>query len=547
MIRRLLPAALLLHVALIQPNHSAAMTWGALLLVPLELPILLLVLPLIGETRFGRVLRTGLAVVLTLLVMLNLADFGMFLAFGRGFNPVGDLPLVLAGFNLLSGSVGVILAVLACVVAGTGLVALGLALWWAMRVWAHVPAQAAPPWLRRTAWGIAIVLAGVGTLQATALMGRALPGDAPGLASTAHAAVERVRLVLRTFEDLQAFRRLAEDDPFKTKHGLLDRIDRDVIVVFIESYGRASVERPPYAPTTQAILATAERDLAAQGFAMRSGYVSSSTRGGQSWLAHATFAKGLRADDQVRYQALLASGREGLFHIAQRSGFQTAAVMPAITMAWPEGRLMGFDRVLAAADLGYQGKPFDWVTMPDQFTLAAFDRLVRQKAGRTQAGQTQAGRTQKLFAQVVLISSHLPWVPVPRMIAWDAVGDGHIFNDMATEGDSPDVVWRDRDRVFDHYRRSVAYALEAVFSYASRLGVEKPLIVVLGDHQPVGFVAQEDRADVPIHIIGPADLVAPTKDWGFVPGLIPPETLAPLPMEELRALFVRSYSSAPLP
>ena len=43
---------------------------------------------------------------------------------------------------------------------------------------------------------------------------------------------------------------------------------------------------------------------------------------------------------------------------------------------------MGFDRILAAADLGYRGLPFNWVTMPDQFTLAAFDRLVRLDAAR---------------------------------------------------------------------------------------------------------------------------------------------------------------------
>ena len=100
MIWRLLLAALLLHLALIQPNHATAMTWGTLRWVPLELPILLLALPLLGDARFGRVLRRGLAVVLTLLVILHLADFGMFLAFGRGFNPVGDMPLVLAGLNL---------------------------------------------------------------------------------------------------------------------------------------------------------------------------------------------------------------------------------------------------------------------------------------------------------------------------------------------------------------------------------------------------------------------------------------------------------------
>lgn len=538
MIWRLAFAALLLHLVLIQPNHPAAMTWGALRLVPLELPVLLLALPLIGDTGFGRMLRGGLAAVLTLTIVLKLADFGMFTAFGRGFNPVGDVPLLLAGFNLLSGSIGTILAVLAFVGVGMGLVAIALALWWAMTVWARAPVHASPAWLRRTAGGVAVVLAAAGTLEAAAIMNRwALPFDIPGSAFTARVAAERVRLVLRTHDDLQEFRRLVEDDPFKNKDGLLDRIDRDVIVIFIESYGRASVEGPLYAATTRAILTNAERDLAAQGFAMRSGYVSSSTRGGQSWLAHATFAKGLKAHDQVRYQALLASGREGLFHIAQRSGFQTAAVMPAITMAWPEGARMGFDRILAAADLGYQGKPFNWVTMPDQFTLMAFDRLVRQ----------QAKPDQNLFSQIVLISSHAPWVPVPRMIDWSAVGDGRAFDAMAAEGDPPDVVWRDRDRVRDQYRQAVAYSLEAVFGYASRLTEQKPLIVVLGDHQPAGFVAQEDRADVPVHVIGPAALVERTAEWGFAPGLIPPQSLAPLPMEGLRDLFVRSYSTGPLP
>jgi hypothetical protein len=61
--------------------------------------------------------------------------------------------------------------------------------------------------------------------------------------------------------------------------------------------------------------------------------------------------------------------------LAQGAGFRTAAVMPQITLPWPEAALMGFDTVLAAADLGYRGLPFNWVTMPDQFTLAAFERM----------------------------------------------------------------------------------------------------------------------------------------------------------------------------
>lgn len=538
MIWRAVLAAVILHLVLIQPNHPSAMTWGAFRLFPLELPVLLLGLPLIGDGRAGRVLRGALAAVLTLTIVLKLADFGMFTAFGRGFNPVGDLPLVVAGFHLLSGSLGVVLAALAFGVIGLAVLALGAALWWAMAVWARVPLFAAWPWARRGAGAVALISAVAGTVEAAAIMNRwALPFDPPGTAFTARVAAERVRLVLRTARDLTEFRKVAAEDPFRGQDGLLDRIDRDVIVVFIESYGRASVEGPLYAPTTRPILAEAERTLAAQGFVMRSGYLASSTRGGQSWLAHGTFANGLRTHDQVRYQALLASGREGLFHIAQRSGFQTAAVMPAITMAWPEGRRMGFDRIFAAADLGYRGKPFNWVTMPDQYTLAAFDRLVRQ----------DAGRTGRLFAQVVLISSHAPWVPVPRMIDWDAVGDGTVFDAMASEGDPPDVVWRDRDRVRDQYRQAVGYSLQAVLGWAARTGDEMPLIVVLGDHQAAGFVAQDDRADVPVHVIGPAELVERAGAWGFAPGLIPPETQEALPMEAMRDLFVTTYSSGLAP
>ena len=58
--------------------------------------------------------------------------------------------------------------------------------------------------------------------------------------------------------------------------------------------------------------------------------------GGQSWLAHASLLSGLRIDNQGRYRALLASPRRTLLHLAQAAGWRTAAVMPAITLAWPE-------------------------------------------------------------------------------------------------------------------------------------------------------------------------------------------------------------------
>jgi hypothetical protein len=195
---------------------------------------------------------------------------------------------------------------------------------------------------------------------------------------------------------------------------------------------------------------------------------------------------------------------------------------------------MGFDTVLAAADLGYRGEPFNWVTMPDQFTFAALDRRLRNGTD-----------ARPLFAQIALGSSHAPWVPVPDLVDWDAVGDGRIFNAMARAGDPPDVVWRDRDRVRDQYRQAVDYALRVVFDYAARHAEDPPLIFVVGDHQAAGFVALDDRFDVPVHLIGPEALVVRAADWGWTDGLLPADDLAPRPMDRMRDLILRAYSDRP--
>lgn len=532
----LLISALVLHLVLVQPNHPDAVTWRALILFPLELPALLLGLALLGDGRAGRWFRRGLAGLLVLVIAAKAADMAMFVAFGRGFNPVGDRMLAGAGVNLLTGSAGALVALAAVV----GLVVLVGGLFWvlerAMATWARAGLLRGRV-VRRVAGGAAVAVALVAAYEVAGIMNRwPMPWNPPGAAFSARVAAEEVRLVLRSGVAMREFRAAAEADPLRGQTDLLDRIDRDVVVVFIESYGRASVEGPLYADTTQGVLARGQAALAARGVAMRSGYLASSTRGGQSWLAHATFASGLRTSDQLRYQALLASGREGLFHIAQRAGFVTGAVMPAITMDWPEGEKMGFDHIFPAAELGYKGLPFNWVTMPDQYTLSAFDRLMAPVA---------EGRR---FSQVVLISSHAPWVPVPRLVPWEEVGDGRIFDAMAQEGDPPAVVWRDRDRVRDQYRQSVAYSVEVVLDWLARMDPERmPLTFVLGDHQAAGFVAGEDRLDVPLHVIGPAALVERAAAWGFAPGLMPPQEMTALPMEAMRDRIVATYSTTVVP
>jgi hypothetical protein len=524
-------AAAILYLVLVQPNHPGAMTWGALAVFPLELPVILLGLAALGPGRASLAVRAVLVAALVIVAVLKTADFASFTALSRGFNPVADLPLVDASVRLLAGTVGPLAASAAVAGALAVIAVLAVVLWWATGVWTRLglPRPAA-----RISGAAAVVAAALAAAEiAEASRAWSPPVSIPGAAFTARVGIQRVDLATRTIEELRLFRAAAATDPLAGRGPLLDAIGRDVMVVFVESYGRTSIDTPYYAEMHGRSLAEAATRLEQRGLAMRSGYLASPTRGGQSWLAHATLANGLRIDDQTRYAAALASGRETLFHIAERSGFRTAAVMPAITLDWPESARMGFGTVLAAKDLGYRGKPFNWVTMPDQFTLAALDRLLRR-------GED----TRPLFVQVALVSSHAPWVPVPDLLDWEDLGDGTVFDEVATSGDPPDVVWRDRERVREQYRLSIDYSLRTVFDYAARHAGEAPLMLVLGDHQAAPFVALDERPDVPAHLIGPADLVERAEAWGWTSGLVPAADAPVLGMEEMRDLFIRTFSSA---
>lgn len=511
---QLLLAALAIWLVLIFPDRPGTPARGLLRLPP-ELPLLLLIAALPGPGTGGRIIRLALTLLLLALALLKLLDLAMFEILGRPFNPVADLALIDAAIRVVAGSVGGLAAAFALLVSGSLLAGLGLVIWRALGVWSRLD------WPR-----VPVAVALFVTLVVTVM----LP-----VAGPSRFLADRAVLARQSLSDLRLFRQMARTDPFAHRTDLLDAIDRGLLVIFIESYGRTSFDTAFYADAHLPILREAEADLARAGLAMRSGFLISPTQGGQSWLAHASFANGLPASDQSRYLAALASGRLSLFHHARRAGFRTAAVMPAITRPWPEAQRMGFDLVLAAGDLGYRGKPFNWVTMPDQFTLSAADRLLRRGSDDP----------RRLFAQIALISSHAPWVPVPELIGWDQIGEGQVFNAMAEAGDPPRVVWRDRDRVKQQYRLAIAYSLQTVMSYALSHADDPPLLIVLGDHQAAASIAQDSRRDVPIHIIGPRALVERSAAWGFAPGLIPPPGTAPIPMEAMRDLILRDFTDAP--
>jgi hypothetical protein len=252
-----------------------------------------------------------------------------------------------------------------------------------------------------------------------------------------------------------------------------------------------------------------------------------------SWLAHGTLLSGLWTDNQRRYDSLMISDRETLNRAFRRAGWRTVAVMPAITMAWPEGAFYGYDAIYPAASLGYRGKPFNWVTMPDQYTWSALRRLELERSDRA-----------PIMAEIALISSHAPWTPVPTLVPWGDVGDGRVFDQMAMGGDSPEVVWRDPVRVRLQFREATAYALETLVDYASTFDLRDTVIIALGDHQPAPLITGEDAGrDVPVHVITGDPLVLQAiSSWGWTEGMVPADDAPVWRMDGFRDRMMEAFS-----
>ena len=172
---------------------------------------------------------------------------------------------------------------------------------------------------------------------------RSCPGVPVAASSAAALVYDRVLQVRAGLRDRQAFAAEAAVDAFRDTPGdqLLTALrGKDVIIAFVESYGRDAVEDPEFAPQVGAVLDAGTRGWRAAGFASRSAFLTSPTAGGGSWLAHATLLSGLWIDNQQRYRNLVASDRLTLNGAFRRAGWRTVGVMPAHHPGLAGGRVL---------------------------------------------------------------------------------------------------------------------------------------------------------------------------------------------------------------
>jgi hypothetical protein len=520
-------AFLLVWLALTVPDQLSELTPAAFVRLPVEallLVALLLVLPPRPRLLVGALVGTALG----LLVVLKMLDVGFFEALNRPFDPVIDWRYAGSLVGLVQDSFGR--------GGGTVLLVVGAVLGVAMLVLMPLSVvRLARLASARRAASLRVVAGLSAVWLLLALLDLQVSQGAVASTSTSTYAYGQVSRIPTELRDQRRFATSAASDPLGSVPS--DRLltglrGKDVLFVFVESYGRVAVHGSDFSPGVRRVLRSGTRRLHTAGFSSRSAFLTSPTFGAISWLAHSTFQSGLWVDSQQRYDVLVTSPRLTLADAFGRAGWRTVVDVPANTKAWPQGAFYDWDHVYDSRNVGYAGPRFGYPTMPDQYTLDAFHRL-------------ELGRSHRapVMAEIDLISSHAPWSRTPRMIPQSRVGDGSVFTGMPEQSPSQTVVWRSPDRVRQAYGESIQYSLDALVTFLTTYGSDDTVLVLLGDHQPATIVSGKGADhDVPVTVVArdPA-VLRRVSSWGWQPGMLPAQDAPVWRMDAFRDRFLRAF------
>jgi CDP-alcohol phosphatidyltransferase len=533
-------ALLFVWTALVGPDQPIALKLNALLRLPIEGFAFIALAAVVGP-RARRWLVWVLGPLLGLVFIVKLLNIGFFAAFDRPFDPYQDLKYIGFASETLKASLGQRTGILILVLVGAIVIGVPVLMAFSVRRVTRIATEHRA-WTLRAAAGL-----GGAWILSLALGAQLVPATPIASAGAASLLVSQVNAVRADIDDHAIFARQISHDQFASTPAsklLTGLRGKDVLLLFVESYGKVAVQGTSISRGVDSVLAAGDKRLAAAGFSARSAWMTSPTFGGISWLAHSTFQTGLWVDTPQRYEQLLENQRFTLTQAFDRGGWRTVDDVPSDTRVWAPGKTFyHFDQLYNRKDVGYHGPRFAFASMPDQYVMSALQRLELAKRHR-----------RPVFAEVDLVSSHEPWTRIPRMVPWNQVGNGSIFNKNTVDagvgglhvnGLSSYVDIDGSPVVRAAYGKSVQYTMNALTSYVQHYGTKNTVLIVLGDHQPWTVVSgAEPSHEVPISIIArdPAVLKR-ISGWGWTDGLKPSPQAPVWAMSAFRNRFLTAFGT----
>ncbi len=289
----------------------------------------------------------------------------------------------------------------------------------------------------------------------------------------------------------------------------------DVFVVFVESYGAVAYDNAAVASVLAPARARLAADIAESHRQVVSGFVTSPTFGGSSWLAHISLLTGVEVRNEDTNVMVMSQSRDTMVSAFKRNGYRTIATMPGNYHPWPEGAFYGFDEIYNRDRMEYRGPQFGWWPVPDQFTLARFDQLELTQP-------VMQHNRKPVFVLMPTISTHAPFGPTApyqpdwtRLLSAEPYPADEVKLALATQ---PDLL-----NLGPSYANAVSYAYESLGGYLRMRTGRDFVLIVLGDHQPAAAVSGVGASwDVPMHVIASRPgVLARLVAQGFTEGLSP--------------------------
>ena len=525
-------SVVLVSGVLVAPDRLSQLTPAAFARIPVE-GLVLVAVAVVLPAWPRRIVAAVAGILFGLLTLVKILNMAFYQEIGQAFNPVFGWVDIGPAIGVVRDTIGPTRTNIALAALWLGLILLVGAITAATIHITTVAARHRPATVR----GLAALTAVWALCAGLSL--RLVPGSPVASTSAAGLVVAQVRDTRTALRDQRRFDQVIHGSDPQASVPASDLLTglrgKDVIIAFVEGYGQVAVQGTNFSPGVDAFLRRGTASLARAGWSTRSAWLTSPGFGGVSQLSHSTLQSGLWVNTEQRYAQLVASRRFTLSDAFGKAGWRTVSDSPEDDVAWPPGtQFYHYDQLYDRRNVGYHGPTFSYASMPDEYTLAAFQRLVL------------APGHKPVMAEIDLVSSHYPWAPLPTMVPWNKIGNGSIFDPMPARGETPLSILGSASKQRQAFGKSIQYSLQALTSWVTELKDPNLVLILLGDEQPAGPISRPGaNHEVVISIVArDPSVFRQIASWRWQDGLLPGPSAPLEPMNAFRNQFLGAFSTA---
>ncbi len=525
-------SAVLVWGVLIAPDRAFELTPAAFIRIPVE-GLALVAVAVVLPAWPRRIVAAVAGVLFFLLTLVKILNIAFYLEIGRPFNPVFGWFDIPPAIGVVRDTIGPTRTNIALAALWLGLILLVGAITAAT---IHLTTVAARH-RRGTVRGLAALTAVWALCAGLSL--QLVPGSPVASTSAAGVAVAQVRYTQAALRDQRRFEQVLHGSDPEASVPASDLLTglrgKDVIIAFVESYGQVAVQGTNVSSGVNAALRRDNAALARAGWSTRSAWLTSPGFGGVSQLAHSTLQSGLWVNTELRYADLVGSRRFTLSDAFDKAGWRTVSDSPENDPVWPPGTsFYHFGKLYNRFNVGYHGPAFSYASMPDQYIMAAFQRLALSPGHKP------------VMAEIDLVSSHYPWNPLPAMVPWNKIGNGSVFDPMSARGGTSLSVLGSASQQRQDFGKSIQYSMRVLTSWVTELNDPNLVLILLGDEQPAAPITPPGASHQVVASIIARDpsVFRQTASWRWQDGLLPGPAAPLEQMDAFRNQFLDAFSTA---